>query len=427
MQTTVTTLGNGLRVVTASMPVASCAIGIFVDVGARDEQPAAAGASHFLEHLLFKGTEQRSARSIAESLDAVGGDGNAFTTKEYTAFYARLLAEDAPLALEILGDIVTEPALRKTDVDAERLVIAEELAMHGDEPTDVVAETAATLLYPNHGLGRDTLGTATTIATLSSGDLHAFFDEHYGPTQMVVAIAGGGDHDRLLDELAARSFARPGARAPRVSPEAPTDVVAHRSVPAEQLHLCLAFRSIGLAHEQRTAAAVYTHLFGGGLSSRLFQRVREAEGLAYAVWAEREVYDGAGALTVNAGTSPDRARRVLEICFEELDTLVERGPTERELAIAKGNLRAELLMSLEDSGSVLSFAATELLRLGTVRDVGELVARIDAVDVEAVRTYAASVASTQPVLATVGRRAPKGLASLVERRGGSPMPAGVAG
>ena len=413
----VLTLANGCSVVAQPLAVASVAIGFFVNVGSRDEPEAMAGASHFLEHLLFKGTPARSAASIAEDFDAVGGDCNAFTTKEYTAFYARLLADDAPMALQILGDIVTEPALRPEDVDAERLVIAEELAMHGDEPSDAAAELSSQLLFPGSGLGRDTLGTKATIGSLSAPDIRRFFEENYGTENMVVAIAGGGDHGPLLEQLAALPITRHAPRPLRPAPVAPNERVATRRMPTEQLHLSLGWRSIGRAHPLRSAAALYAHLLGGGLSSRLFQRVREREGLAYSVWAEREVYDGAGALSIGAGTSPENADRLVAICLEEIQELALHGPTARELDVAKGNLRAELLLSVEDSGSVMSFCATELLRNGTVRSVVDIVDEVMAVAHDDVTAYAQHLAATAPTLAAVGPRLPASVAKRIEAYG----------
>ena len=406
-------LDNGLRVVIDEMAVASSAIGFWVHTGSRDEPEALAGASHFLEHLLFKGTEERSAASIAEAFDAVGGDCNAFTTKEYTAFYARLLAEDAGLAVDILSDILSTPALRPIDVDAERQVISEELAMHGDEPADLSAELSSALLYPGSGLGRDTLGTKATIASLTATDIRQFFNDHYGASNLVVAIAGGGAKEPLLERL--NSFVpAPRSLAPdRSAPEEPSTNLSVKRLPTEQVHLTMGWRSVDRQSPQRVVAGLYNHLLGGGLSSRLFQRIREREGLAYSVWSEREIYDHAGSLNIMAGTSPDRASQVVEICFEEVLQLAASGPTPRELAVAKGNLRAELLLSLEDSGARMHFAATEVLRYGRVRPIGELLQELDSVTSTEIAEFATTLHPDAAVVAAVGPVSKKSFAQVL--------------
>jgi predicted Zn-dependent peptidase len=396
------TLDNGLTVVVDEMAVASCALGFFVGSGSRDESLDQAGTSHFLEHLLFKGTDAMSAEELAQAFDEVGGDCNAFTTKEYTAFYARLLAEDAHLALDLLSSLIEAPALRPGDIDTERLVIAEELAMHGDEPADRSGELCFELLFPDSALGRDTLGTRESIAAMNASTIETFFASNYGPTNIVVGVAGGQDVDVLLGRLE-RIPPRPAVSPPvRTTPGEPTARLAVHRSRTEQAHLTLGWRIPGRDHHLRAALAIYNHILGGGLSSRLFQRIREREALAYSVWSEREVYSDVGALIVTAGTSPLHANDVLSMCLHEVERFANEGPTLRELKIAKGNLRADLLLSAEDSGARMSFIASEALFFGRVRSFDEIVEELHAVTADDVRSAAQLVASTPPCLGAVG-------------------------
>jgi predicted Zn-dependent peptidase len=397
-------LEGGLRLVTESMAdVHSVAVGFWVGTGSRDEPEELAGASHFLEHLLFKGTEERSAAAIAEALDEVGGDCNAFTTKEYTAFYVRLLARDLPLGLDILTDILRAPALRARDLDAERSVILDEILMHGDEPSDLVGERWQAAHFPHHGLGRDTLGSAATVGTLGPPEIRAFFEHHYRPGNMVVAAAGAVDHEALAEAIARRfggagGGSRPLREAPVEVPEALS--VVHR--PTEQAHLVFGARSVPLSDERRWAWAVLNHTLGGGLSSRLFQKVREQRGLAYSVWSERAGYADAGTLCVSVGTAPEYVDEVLGIVLAELEDLAEHGVSARELAIAKGNLAAEVLLAGEDSGARMSRVGAALLLHGTVLTTAEILEHVEAVGLEDVREAATALATAPRTLAAVG-------------------------
>ena len=279
----------GIRLVTETMAdVRSVAVAYWVGTGSRDEPDDRAGASHFLEHLLFKGTERRSAAAIAEALDEVGGDCNAFTTKEYTTFYVRLLSEHLPMGLDILSDIMWQPALRPADVEAERTVILDEILMHVDEPADLASERWQAALFPGHPLGRDTLGEADSVQRISPEDIRAFCDLHYRPANMVVSVAGDCSHEVAADELERRFAGQRGGTAPVRRAPGPTSVtldVVRR--PTEQAHLVYGARSVSRFDERRWPLAVLNHVLGGGLSSRLFQKVREERGLAYSVWSER--------------------------------------------------------------------------------------------------------------------------------------------
>ena len=394
----------GIRLVTETMAdVRSVAIAYWVGTGSRDEPGELAGASHFLEHLLFKGTERRSAAAIAEQLDEVGGDCNAFTTKEYTTFYVRLLSEHLPLGLDILSDIMWEPALRSDDIEAERTVILDEILMHADEPADLAGERWQAALFPGHALGRDTLGTASSVQGITREDIRAFFDLHYRPSNMVVSVAGDCTHDAVAADLEQRFAGSAGGVAPARAAPGPDTIaldVVRRST--EQAHLIYGTRSVSRFDERRWTLAVLNHVLGGGLSSRLFQKVREQRGLAYSVWSERSAYQDSGSLAVVVGTAPEHVDEVLRIVSAEFELLAADGVTERELTVAKGNLRAEMLLSGEDSGARMSRLGASMLLHGEVLPVDEVLARIDGIDRADVLEVAAELARSPRTLAAVG-------------------------
>jgi predicted Zn-dependent peptidase len=383
--------------------VRSVAVGVFVGTGSRDETPEQAGLSHFLEHLLFKGTPTRSAREIAEAVDAVGGDMNAYTTKEYTSFYVRTLSRDLDLALDVLCDILRDPALRPDEVDAERQVILEELLMHLDEPADVAQERAAALLFPGHPLGRDVLGERDVVERVDVATIRSFFEEHYRPGNMVVAAAGDVAHEQVVAGVAERLAARKGGAPPRrlpPSPPAAATEVSERD--SEQAHLVVAVRAPERRAPERYALAVLDHVLGGGVSSRLFQEIREARGLAYSVGSERLAYADSGALVVSVGTAPERTGEVLRLVRQELDRLGDEGVSPRELEIAKGHLGADLLLSLEDSGARMARIGSSLLLHDEVLAVDDVIERIEAVRLEDVASLAARVLRGPRVLEVVG-------------------------
>lgn len=399
-----TELPCGIRLVTETMPdVRSVAIGFWVGTGSRDEPAELAGASHFLEHLLFKGTPSRSASAIAEAVDEVGGDCNAFTTKEYTSFYIRLLAEHFELGLNILSEIMWDPALRPPDVQAERTVILDEILMHADEPTDLAIERWNAALFVGHSLGRDTLGDAHSVEGLSPETIRRFFEHHYWPANMVVSVAGDCDHDEVAGHVE-RRFAgrRGGARPERLAPSLAGEPLVVVRRPTEQAHLVVGARSVARHDERRWAFGVLNHVLGGGLSSRLFQKVREQRGLAYSIWSERAAYDDTGSLAVVAGTAVDHVDEVLRITIGEIEQLADEGVTDRELSIAKGNLRADTLLAAEDSGARMSRIGSAQLLHGEVKTIDEVLARIDAVGPDEVRAAAVQLAAAPRTLAAVG-------------------------
>ena len=394
----------GIRLVTETMAdVRSVAVAYWVGTGSRDEPGELAGASHFLEHLLFKGTEGRSAAAIAEALDEVGGDCNAFTTKEYTTFYVRLLSDHLSLGLDIVSDIMWEPALRPEDIEAERTVILDEILMHADEPADLAGERWQSALFADHPLGRDTLGTASSVRRITRDDIGTFFERHYRPANMVVSVAGDCRHEEVAADLERRFAGTRGGTLPgRTAPGpdvVPLDVARRQT---EQAHIVYGMRSVSRFDERRWALALLNHVLGGGLSSRLFQKVREQRGLAYSVWSERAAYEDAGSLAVVVGTAPEHVDEVLRIVNGELELLATDGVTERELAVAKGYLRAELLLSGEDSGARMSRIGSSLLLHGEVLPVDEVLGRIDRVDLAQVLEVAGQLAEAPRTLSAVG-------------------------
>ena len=404
MSVVTTHLDCGLTVVTEPMPdVRSVAVGFWVGTGSRDEEAPVAGASHFLEHLLFKGTPSRSARSIAEAIDEVGGDINAFTTKEYTAFYVRVLSDALETGLDILSDIMWQPAFRGDEVEAERQVIVEEILMHGDEPADLVHEVLAGALFPEHALGRDVLGDEATIEAMPQEDIAAFHGVHYRPGNIVLAAAGDLDPDTLAEGIERRFSGLPGGAPPkRVAPVQPPCALAVVNRATEQAHLVVGFPAFDRDDDDRFPLAVLDHVLGGGMSSRLFQEIREERGLAYSVYSYRSLYQGTGALAIYAGTAPARAKEVLGLIHAEIDRMLDAGITERELAMTKSHLSGSMTLSLEDSGARMSRLGRALLVHGRVPDLSEVEERLGAVTRDDVYRVIAKVLGGPRVMAAVG-------------------------
>ncbi|MEA2827169.1 MAG: hypothetical protein QOG43_1608 [Actinomycetota bacterium] len=397
-------LDSGLQVVTEAMPDShSVTLGFWVDAGSRDETPVEAGASHFLEHLLFKGTDTRSAKDIAESIEAVGGDMNAFTTKEYTAYYTRLLDEDVELGLDILCDIMDSPAFRGEEVDAERQVILEEINMNEDEPSDLVHEVFHQAVYPDHPLGREVLGEKSTITAMTPEQIRSYFNTRYRPPRMVLAAAGNVDHDLVVAGIDRRFGGRPGDAPARVVPGlAPARRLGVVKRSTEQAHIIVGMRSLDRDDDDRYALAVLNQIVGGGMSSRLFQEIREKRGLVYSVYSYRAAYLETGAFAIYAGTAPGRAGQVIDLIDLELDKLLADGVTDRELAVAKGHLKGSLALSLEDSAGRMNRIGRSQLLHGEVVPFAELVARTEAVGHDDVRRVIDRVLGNERVLAVVG-------------------------
>lgn len=404
MSVRTTSLPEGLTVVTERMPdVRSATIGFWVGTGSVDEAPAQAGASHFLEHLLFKGTEERSARSIAEAVDRVGGDMNAFTTKEYTTFYVRVLAEDVGMGADLLSDIIWSPAFRPEEVESERQVILEEILMHADEPADLVHDVLAAALFPGHPLGREVIGEQSTVSTMSRDEIATFHDKHYRPANIVVAAAGLIDHDRLVDRLVSRLDGRAGGQGPeRNRPDQAALRMHVTNRTTEQAHIAVGLPAPDRDDEERHAMGIVEHVLGGGMSSRLFQSIREERGLAYSVYAYRLGFQGAGALAVYAGTSPSNTRQVRDLLVEEIARTARDGITPDELDSARSHIRGAMALGLEDSGARMSRIGHSQLVHGRVLSLDEVDQRLAALTVDQVNDVASRWLSRQPTVACVG-------------------------
>jgi predicted Zn-dependent peptidase len=326
-----TEFASGLRVVTERMPgVRSAALGFWVLAGSRDESPRISGSSHFLEHLLFKGTKERTARDIAEAFDAVGGDLNAFTAKEYTCFYARVLDRDVPMAIDHLADMLQHSVIRSADLDAERQVILEEIHMHDDAPDEVVHDLFTEALWPDHPLGRPVLGTVQTIEAASRDQVRRFYKRHYVPGNLVVVAAGNVDHDAIVEQLTSlmeTGEPLPEGRASRWnlrsagSPPVPSGERLVKRRKTEQAHIVLGTNGLARTDPDRFAFLIVNTALGGGMSSRLFQEVREKRGLAYSVFSYQYQYTEAGQFAAYAGTTPARAEEVVGLLRREIDAV----------------------------------------------------------------------------------------------------------
>ncbi|HVF19333.1 MAG TPA: pitrilysin family protein [Mycobacteriales bacterium] len=406
-----TVLPGGLRVITEAMPqVRSVALGIWVGVGSRDETPRQAGASHFLEHLLFKGTKRRDALEIAAVMDAVGGEMNAFTAKEYTCFHARVLDADLPLAVDVLVDMVGASLIATTDVESERGVILEEIAMHDDQPDDVVHDAFAAAMFGDHPLGRPVIGTVDSIEAMSRTSVHGYWRRRYRASDMVIAAAGNLDHAKVV-RLVRKAFeptglldvdATPGdaREAKRMPPVNGSLHVTRR--PTEQAHLVFGTGGIARRDERRYALAVLNNALGGGMSSRLFQEVREKRGLAYSVYSYHSQYADGGLFGVYAGCAPAKVHEVLSLCRDQLDLVTTKGITSAEIARAKGQLKGSMVLGLEDTSSRMSRLGKGDLVYGEIQTVDDVIAKVDAVTLDDVREIAREVISGDVGLAVIG-------------------------
>jgi len=399
-----TTLPNGLRVITEPMAgVRSAAVGCWVDTGTRDEVDSEAGASHFLEHLLFKGSEQLSAREISERFDAMGAQSNAFTSKDYTCFWVRLLDDDLEEGFELLAEMLQRPAFRVEEIDSERQVVIEEINMNEDDPGDLAHEEFFQAVFAGHPLERPVLGTRASITGMTRDDLAGYWKRRYQAGSAVVAVAGSVEHSQVV-ELANRYFgAWDGGEVDHelasLQPRPHARVVNR---PTEQAHLVIGGRGLERSDDRRFAFEVLNHALGGGLSSRLFRIIREERGLAYAVYSFRAPYADAGAWGVYAGTTPSQAFTVLELIRAEISDLVADGVTAEELERVKGNMRGSMALALEDpNGRMVRLGRDELTRMEHL-SVDERIQRIEAVTRSDVQEVAETVLSGTKVIGAVG-------------------------
>ncbi|MEV3861162.1 pitrilysin family protein [Streptomyces sp. NPDC050095] len=419
-----TTLPNGLRIVTETLPsVRSATFGIWAHVGSRDETPTLNGATHYLEHLLFKGTSRRSALDISAAIDAVGGEMNAFTAKEYTCYYARVLDTDLPLAIDVVCDMLTGSLIEEADVDAERGVILEEIAMTEDDPGDCVHDLFQHTMLGDTPLGRPVLGTVDTINALSRGQISRFYKKHYDPTHLVVAAAGNVDHNKVVRQVRA-AFEKAGAlgttAAAPVGPRGGLktlrtagrmEVLGRKT---EQAHVILGMPGLSRTDDRRWAMGVLNTALGGGMSSRLFQEVREKRGLAYSVYSYTSGFADCGLFGVYAGCRPSQVHDVLKICRDELDQVAQHGLTDDELTRAVGQLKGSTVLGLEDTGALMNRIGKSELCWGEQMSVDDMLERITAVTPDEVRAVARDILGQRPSLSVIGPLKDKQAARLHE-------------
>jgi predicted Zn-dependent peptidase len=407
-----TVLPGGVRVITEAMPgTRSATLGLWINVGSRDETPSLAGATHFLEHLLFKGTRRRTAMDISAELDAVGGELNAFTGKEFTCYHARVLDADVPLAVDVICDMVTSSLIPSHEVESERGVILDEIAMHDDDPDDVVHDEFVSALYGDAPLGRVITGSVNSINALTRRQITGYYRRRYTPDRLVFSAAGSIDHAQVVRMVKA-GFARAEAatdpdlrpaqiRRPhrKVATYPGTRLVEH---PSEQASFVLGMGSFPRDDPRRFALGVLNAAVGGGTSSRLFQQVRERRGLAYTIYSFTSQYVDSGYFAVAGGCMPSKLPDVLGICTDELAKVAAAGITVEELLRGKGQLRGSLVMGLEDSSARMTRIAKSELVPSELLSIDSSLARIDAVTLEDVHAAAQEILLAAPTLAVIG-------------------------
>jgi len=403
-------LPGGLRVVTESVPGArSASVGVWVGVGSVDETPRLAGASHYLEHLLFKGTKYRTGYEIADAVDAVGGELNAFTSHEYTCYYARILAEEAELAVGLVCEVVLDATVAAADVDTERMVILEEIAMRDDDPEDTLADLFAAAVFAGHPVASPVIGSIETITGMSRTQVAGYYRRRYTPDKMVISVAGGVDHADVLRwvkaafrERLSLEAANPAgfrSRRGRTSPLRRAAVVERDT---EQAHLCVGVPSGDRNDPYRTVLAVLTSALGGWRSSRLFRSIREERGLAYSCYSASSAYSDVGSFSVYAGCQPDHLGEVAKLIGQELALVAESGLAENELARVKGQLAGSLVLALEDTESRMSRIGKTLLVRKEFRSIEDELAAIRAVSQADVGALAKRLLSRPMTAAVVG-------------------------
>lgn len=386
------TLPNGFRVVTEYMPgLKSASLGVWVMAGGRHERADQNGIAHFLEHMAFKGTARRSALQIAEAIEDVGGYINAYTSREMTAYYARILQDDVPLALDVISDIVLNPVFDETEIEIERGVILQEIGQVLDTPDDVVFDWLQEVAYPEQPLGRTILGPTERVSGFSRADLRRFVAEHYGPEKMILSVAGAFDHDSVLAE-AERLFGHlPRGQRDLIVPARFAGGERREVKPLEQVHFALAFETPDYLDDAIYTAQVYSSALGGGMSSRLFQEIREKRGLCYTIFAQTGAYADTGLTTIYAGTSAEQIGELTDITMDEMKRAAH-DMTEAEVARARAQMKAGMLMGLESPSARAERLARLVSIWGRVPSLDEVIAKIDAVTTAGVRDFAVNVA-----------------------------------
>ncbi|HEV2287842.1 MAG TPA: pitrilysin family protein [Candidatus Acidoferrales bacterium] len=401
-----TTLPNGLLVVTETMPyMRSVSAGIWVRDGARREPHELCGISHFLEHMVFKGTSRRTAEDIAREVDRVGGMVDAFTAKEMVCFNTRVLDEHLPIAFDVLADMVLDPQFPEDEIARERSVVLEEIRMVEDNPEDLVHEIFSRNLWGHHPLGRPILGTSDTVPKFDRGVIQSWFRQCYTPDNMMITAAGNVSHAQMLDLIAPRFANRvPSSTGHATAPSAPVpraEIVARSKSELEQVHLCLGVPAYCVTHSKRYAAMVLNNLLGSGMSSRLFQNIREKQGLAYAVFSDANHYRDAGILSIYAGTSLATVERLVASVFRELSDLKENAVSDEELSRSKANLKGATFLSLESSGARMSDLARQYLYFGEYTPIEERIAAMEAVTAPEIQDVAREIFQSARVSAAI--------------------------
>lgn len=397
-------LSNGLRVVTEKIPTCrSVSFGIWVKAGSRNEASDQNGITHFIEHMLFKGTDRYSAKDIAEVFDGIGGNVNAFTTKEYTCYYAKVLDEHLPIAVDVLSDMFFNSQMDKQELDKERNVILEEIAMYEDTPDDLVHDLLAKAAYGNHPLGMTILGTEANLQSMTSERLKAYMADHYTIENTVIAVAGNID-DSITELLEKHfgHFAATGAPFAYSEPSFIGDSIFHAKK-TEQNHICLSLPGCSLKDEQLYAMILLNNTIGGGMSSRLFQEIREKRGLAYSVYSYHSAHLDSGLFTLYTGTAPKQTEEVLKVSMDVIEEIIVHGMTDAELRKGKEQLKGSLILSLESTSARMNRLGKNELMIGKHYTLDETIARIEAVEMEHIRSLTKNLFSQPFSLAMVGQ------------------------
>jgi predicted Zn-dependent peptidase len=403
-QIQMTTLSNGVRVITEPMPhLRSVSVGIWIGSGSRRETPEQNGISHFIEHMLFKGTATRTAEDIARSVDSVGGNLDAFTAKELVCFNTKVLDEHLPLAFDVLSDLVLHPLFAEEDIEKEQSVVLEEIKMEADSPDYLVHEIFSANFWKDHPLGKPILGTPQTVKSFNQDFLQSYYKGVYAPANVIVTAAGNLTHERMTDLVREHFESLPpgGPPPPDRVPSTHARISLRNKKELEQVHLCLGVPSYPLPHEQRFVCYVLNTLLGGGMSSRLFQNIRERQGLAYAVFSELNPYRDTGCLSIYAGTSLESAGKVVTSITREFRQLKDELVTDEELRRAKDHLKGSLMLSLESSSSRMSNLARQEIYFQRFFTLDELMASIESVTASEVRNLAQTFFDTRQIALTV--------------------------
>ena len=398
----VTTLDNGFRIVTERMPgLKSASLGVWVSAGCRNERLQQNGIAHFLEHMAFKGTKKRNALQIAEAIEDVGGYINAYTSREMTAYYVRVLEDDVPLALDVISDIVLNSVFDPKELEIERGVILQEIGQSLDTPDDIIFDWLQDTAYPDQAMGRAILGSTENVRSFSREDLQKFVTEHYGPEQMVLSAAGSVDHDALVEE--ARSLFGDLNRTPKFSNEPSKFIGGEVRVikDLEQAHFALSFESASYLDDNIYTAQIYSTALGGGMSSRLFQEIREKRGLCYSIYASAGAFADSGMMTIYSGTSSNDISGLANITIDEIKRSAS-DMTDEEVARSRSQMKAGMLMGLEGASARCERLARTILIFNRVPDLDEIVSKIDAVNAEHVKEFAQNLCNSSVAYALYG-------------------------